>query len=262
MNRINFKFNYILIVLFIIIFFIGCADIRPDLYEFDHNPKIITKIDKKIVKNYILNRIQQAYVGDVVIEKGEWNITHKHTEHVKEIEYMYAQPIMNIDLGSFYPILKTNTKRMAKYDNKNHTYRVPYVNLDGDIVGWLIVSKDGVIKGVDGPGTFVWQKMKIPKKYQNKKVFNIVDKSRKIVKKDNSTEVVKGFSFQLIYTGLDNGNKNIKITYKEYINDMIRPAYTEHLTYAKSNKFIRFKKIKIEILGATNEYLKYKVVED
>ena len=257
MNRINFKFNYILIVLFIIIFFSGCGGISPQRYVFDYSPKIVTKTDKKIIKNYVLNRIQRAYVGDVVIEKGEWNITHKHTEHMKEIEYIYAQPLIDIDLGFTYPTVKANTDIMAEYNKKTHTYLV-WITANGA----LIVSKDGVIKGTNGMRAFGGGKMKIPKKYQNKKVFNIVDKSRKIVKKDNSTEVVKGFSFQLIYTGLDNGNKNIKITYKEYINDMIRPAYTEHLTYAKSNKFIRFKKIKIEILGATNEYLKYKVVED
>jgi hypothetical protein len=69
-------------------------------------------------------------------------------------------------------------------------------------------------------------------------------------------------SFQLIYTGLGNDSRDIKLTYKEFIDEKIRPAFSEKFSYAKSDKMIRFKNIKIEILEATSEYLKYKVIQD
>jgi len=260
-NKIFIKFS-LAVSIYLLVFgvFTGCANTTPERTTKIHKPEIVIKINNKVVQNYILNEIKQAYVGDIVLEKGEWKIKNTFIKNKTSINDVYAETIMSISL-TMYPTINSHTRRKAT-SNGDSTYSVPYVNYSNQAIGNIIVSKEGVILDIQGPGTFVWTKMEVPKELKNKKVFNIVDNSREDITKNKQTSTQKGFSFQLIYTGLDNDNKNMKITYKEFIDDMIRPAFSEKFSYPKSGKIIRFKKIKIFILEATNEYLKYKVIED
>jgi hypothetical protein len=243
--------------------FTGCAtNVAPSANtQYISEPKRTLETNKIIEKNYNLNTIKKSYVGDIVVEKGEWNINDIYTEQTTSIEDISAQPLEDIDIGGLYPVIKSNNRIIAHAigDGK---YSVPYLNLSGQIVGNIIVSNTGEIVDIDGPGTFAWSKMEVPENLKSKKSFNIIDKSRTDISKEKQSQTTKGFSFQLIYAGLNNDNKNILLTYREFVDDKIRPAYSEKFSYAKSDKFLRFKTVKIEVLEATSEFLLYKVIEE
>jgi hypothetical protein len=70
-------------------------------------------------------------------------------------------------------------------------------------------------------------------------------------------------SFQqtLIYSG-EVGDK-IKIGYREFSNDAARPAFNNDVDYDLSqSKIIGYKGARLEILEATNDHIKYKVISN
>lgn len=70
-----------------------------------------------------------------------------------------------------------------------------------------------------------------------------------------------GFQQTLIYNGKV-GNK-INIGYREFNNDMARPAFSNNAEYDLSHStVIRYKGAVIEVLQATNQHIKYKVISN
>jgi hypothetical protein len=65
---------------------------------------------------------------------------------------------------------------------------------------------------------------------------------------------------ELIYSG--KSGTVIKIVYREFSNDMARPAFTQELQYdLNESKIIKFRKTTIEIIQATNQEITFKVLE-
>jgi hypothetical protein len=64
---------------------------------------------------------------------------------------------------------------------------------------------------------------------------------------------------ELIYTGV---SKNVvSLLYREYQNDMARPAFTQELKYdLAEGRVIGFKGARFEVMNATNTGIKYKVL--
>lgn len=77
---------------------------------------------------------------------------------------------------------------------------------------------------------------------------------------NNNAEEKGSFRMEFLYTGIT-GN-TVRLTYREYIDDLARPAFYQDLTYDMTeSKTIMFKTLKIKIIESTNSYLKY-IVED
>ena len=54
---------------------------------------------------------------------------------------------------------------------------------------------------------------------------------------------------------------NLKFIYREYINDMARPAFNQELQYdLNESNIIGFKGLRIEVIKATNTNIQYKVL--
>ena len=70
----------------------------------------------------------------------------------------------------------------------------------------------------------------------------------------------KGFRSELLYTGISKGTASFE--YREFINDLARPAFSQQLHYdlADGNE-IGYKGARIIILKATNVSLRYKVIK-
>ena len=69
------------------------------------------------------------------------------------------------------------------------------------------------------------------------------------------------FQQTLIYSGRF-GNK-INIGYREFSNNLARPAFNNNVEYDLSqSKIIGYKGARIEVIEATNEYIKYKVISN
>ena len=80
-------------------------------------------------------------------------------------------------------------------------------------------------------------------------------------KKKYPIATADSFQQTLIYSGKV-GNK-INIGYREFSNDLARPAFNNDVEYDLSeSKIIGYKGARIEVIEATNEYIKYKVIQN
>ena len=69
------------------------------------------------------------------------------------------------------------------------------------------------------------------------------------------------FKKEMVYNG-KSGN-TLKFIYREYVNDMARPAFNQDLQYDLSEStMIGFKGLRINVVSATNTTIEYKVEQD
>lgn len=66
----------------------------------------------------------------------------------------------------------------------------------------------------------------------------------------------------LIFVGYDNENSNIRLTYREFIDSIARPAFTQDLTYSVSDKTIVFEDFEAKIVDVDTKSLNYVVIKD
>lgn len=73
-----------------------------------------------------------------------------------------------------------------------------------------------------------------------------------------ATDAGKAFKQTLIYLGMS--GPTLRLSYREFVNDMARPAFTEEVTFNLSGKYpetVAYKDIVIDVLGAGNSGLSY-----
>ena len=81
-------------------------------------------------------------------------------------------------------------------------------------------------------------------------------KSQVPIKQDKNS-----FRAEILYSGLS-GN-TIKTIYREYSNDIARPAFSQDLQYnLDESKVIAYKSIRIEVLKVSNAQIEFKVLSD
>ena len=69
------------------------------------------------------------------------------------------------------------------------------------------------------------------------------------------------FKKEFIFNG--RAGNTLNFTYREYINNLARPAYTQNLQYDLSeSNIVGFRGLRIEVLNATNTNIEYKVLSD
>ncbi len=69
-----------------------------------------------------------------------------------------------------------------------------------------------------------------------------------------------GFKYELLYQGIDNGV--VRIAYREYTENLARPAYSQDLTYTlepSGQTRIRFRDVSAVIHSANNNEIQYTV---
>ena len=67
------------------------------------------------------------------------------------------------------------------------------------------------------------------------------------------------FRQEFIFNG--KSGSNLKFIYREYINDMARPAFNQELQYdLNESKIVGFKGVRIEIINVTNTNIEYKIL--
>jgi hypothetical protein len=66
---------------------------------------------------------------------------------------------------------------------------------------------------------------------------------------------------EIIYSGLS--RDDFKLLYREYsVSDLIRPAFSQELTYPRDSTSIRFREYRIDVMRVTPEGITFKVVAD
>ena len=71
-----------------------------------------------------------------------------------------------------------------------------------------------------------------------------------------------GSRTELLYQGLDRGV--VRLSFREFVNELARPAFTQELTYTLEPggraTTISFRRVRIEILSASNNEIRYRVI--
>lgn len=82
------------------------------------------------------------------------------------------------------------------------------------------------------------------------------------VKKDNDSDMIQIFREDLVYLG--KSKNTIKLLHREYTGkDFIRSGFTHELSYdLDESNLIRYKNLKIQVLRATNESIRYIILSE
>lgn len=228
-----------------------------------------TEPKQVLEKNYGLGRSQEAYIGNSIVRVKEYYVKEKKsyadTYWKSEDDFVISKMnggvlISNqkedrfreegmVTLGGVdYYVLKITKTNYKKSPVFTHS---------------LLISKDGIIHN----------KLMLNLKGPNNTVNSIPTDELKVqpgsamfsrLSSEVETEVVteKGYiNYELIYGGAT--NSEIKITYREYSPDgMARQAFYQNLVYARGQKIIRFKNLKIQVHSVDNQRIVYTVLSD
>jgi hypothetical protein len=189
-------------------------------------------------ENIPINEIQKSEIGISMIEKGTLNIYEalKIDYYPKKEKYLGKE--ISIDEGDILLLSKIDKKGKVFYD-KRGTKDAPQYQ------GILIVNND-----YDNPKLFTHNPTLHP---LSRKI------ELKVTKIDQKIICNECLKQQFIYNG-KSGNQ-IKFIYREFINDMARPAFTQELQYDLSEgNIIGFKGLRIEIISISNIEIEYKII--
>nr|WP_319393342.1 hypothetical protein [uncultured Desulfobacter sp.] len=209
-----------------------------------YNPDTTT--DVKVLKNYELGGEKTVFIGDNIIEYSHLKLIQKDSINFKAIKNSDTR--VKIIEGEIY-----------KVQHKDLDDGSLYIRADGYISGgfYLKISKSGELLDPhpyykDGLG------------FHNHAVLNVgqggVQYFSPMVEKQQEYDS-GSFKQEILYAGLSGDTLNM--TYKEYKDDIARPAFFQNFTYdIKKSDIIRYKNILIKILEASNSQIRYIVLED
>jgi len=188
-----------------------------------------------------IDSVNTAYVGDPMVRQG------KFTEHDAILLKIKTQ-VGVIDTYTFEP--GYYTKKGDSADGSFGFYRPSTYGGGGSVSRGLLADPFKVVQA-----------------YHNQQKFCAVSiynslictstTSYSVTKQQAST--ADAFQQTLIYSGRI-GNK-INLSYREFSGNLARPAFNNDVEYDMNQSMIvGYKGARIEILEATNEYIKYKVL--
>lgn len=199
-------------------------------------PKVEMMQPKAVYINDIeLNSLKSAEIGDKLIEKG--------MEYQKEAVVLDSVPEAKYS-GRTISLKKGDILPYAATVNSNKIYIVDDKIMNGE--GVAINTKTGKVNY-----------------YTNEGILHIIGNKKRITytMTGYSDKCDNCFKQQFIFNGRV-GN-SLKFIYREFKNDMIRPAFDQELQYDLSeSNIIGFKGLRMEIVKATNTNIQYKVLSN
>jgi len=219
-----------LISVFLMALLAGCSTPKYNYYP-----------EKTEISEPPLNSIVTVYIGDNMLRQGEFSA--HDSIYIRE----------NIKVGVLGGYTFTRGYYLKKSQNKKSEFYLPSGGIDsGQVITGALSDPFQVIRLDKKSG-----------KLCGVSVFNGEACTNEINYEKKKYPVASSDSFQqtLIYSGKI-GNK-INIGYREFSNDFARPAFNNNVEYDLSeSKIIGYKGSRIEIIEATNEYIKYKVIKN
>ncbi len=208
----------------------GCAtpkyNYRPMTMQISHPP---------------LNAFITTQVGDIMLRQG------KYSEH----DALYLKE--NISVGILGSYKFTRGYYLKQGEDKKSEFYLPSGGPDSGSV-------------IEGALADPFQVIRLDKKsgrLYGVSAYNLEARANKAdyVKKKYSVASPDSFQQTLIYSGKI-GDK-INIGYREFSNDIARPAFNNDVEYdLTESKIIGYKGARIEVIEATNEHIKYKVIQN
>lgn len=186
-----------------------------------------------------LDSVNTAYVGDVLVRQGRYSV-HDAVYVPNKIEVSWAYDI----LPGYY---------LKKGQDEDTETFLPSPEADGGGVDKAALADPWeAIMTYNGEQKICVVTVFNATACESEANFDHVEK-----------QVLSANSFQqtLIYSGKV-GNK-INIGYREFSNNVARPAFNNDVEYdLSSSQIIGYKGARLEVIEATNEYIKYKILKN
>lgn len=225
--------NQAIIILLLILFSSGCAPITVALRN-----------EYKVGASVELNQRTSAKVGDVLFNQFEY-ISNNGARLINGISKRYGMTNFEVPTGTYlYGYIINNS--IVTYCTANKTAI--------DVLGWpraqsCFTDKDGDGKFENihyGAAMAKLGDISIePLQYKEEEVF--ADQA--------------GFKYELVYEGIN--NNVISVSYREYTQNIARPAFQQNLTYtleAHRDTEIAFRSVHILVHNANNREIIYTVL--
>jgi hypothetical protein len=204
-------------------------------------------------KNYILGDKKIAYIGEPIVLVKEYRVLESESSLKADNPFTITGGLSSATVNVFgtkgqeFPIVGS-IKVNGKHCN---TIAIP------SSIFVFAIKPDGAFSGV--VAGFDWGMSPV----QGVNVYKINPPNTRFYP-TKVQHVMKDAPFtnmELIYSGLS--DNALQLLYREYTSDdLIRPAYTQELSYPPDAQVIRFKAFKIEITEASAEKLVYSVMEE
>jgi len=228
----------------------GCGGtlINPSVSHSSHPNGLGT-----VIRNPELNKTTTAEIGQNMYSKS-YMINPTTQKVILEGVAKGSRYGISIDTSETLPITSLGVKvtrtlypyesryLLRKIDGKNAMCYTPYDCL-------IDVNNDNTFTHLTTQGSMDFVKLDQPAKYR-------LERLKPIYTEDS-------FKYVALYQG-KKGNL-IKISFREFKDNMARPAFTQDIEYELNKKgmtTIGFKGLRIEVLKATNMNITYKVIKD
>jgi len=221
-----------------------------DDFQYVASEPEIKKYEKNLKsKNYQLLKQKNCYVGEEIAKSLNYN--KLISEKIYMPRYRSITDTKHIQNGMIYSVNGVSKK------NNLHRFIFLFEDQQG-FYSYMKINEDGILISNNLFGSYGQSTKADYFNALNTKIFEKLPTSSEII----GETILKGsFGHELIYNGKD-GN-NIRVSYREYKDDIARPAFFQDLTYnLKESDIIRYKNYKIKVHKATNEEIGYTVLED
>jgi hypothetical protein len=201
-------------------------------------------------KNYRVGEEKSAYVGESMVKVKDYyeNTTAADMLSATETFRLPLPPLMytTINAGTAARVIGTTSR-----DGK--TYRVVEVADQMANALRFLLNDDGSFQGsaINTMGA------------QMGFDYTPNPSSAKLIAKTfTKIDTTKGaHNFEIVYSGTTKDSLNL--LYREYSpEDLVRPAFTQNLTYARDSSSVRFRDMQLRITSADNEKIAFTVLAD
>jgi hypothetical protein len=231
-----------LAILLIGFLFAGCQQIEQA------QPRLAASDTPVQEKSYQLGIPQEAYVGSTMVRVREYH-TLQSTQNsaVASSDFEVSAPLAFTkrgQRGSVYDIIGSTMYNGREYQ----VMKLEEYGLVLDESGRLM---EKVINLSSGFNNFYLPTFEIrPPDVRFERQSDVtIDTSRPFT------------NYELLYSGID--GDTMRINYREYSPDnLARPAFFQDLTYPAGQSVVRFRDLRLEILSADSQQVRFRVMED
>jgi hypothetical protein len=244
-------------VLILVVAMTGCATVNIEPLQASVSPYVAENI-----RNYSLNQTLVASVGDTVVKRRQY-FSRTLTFHDRASPDVDFEFVCNVPLNREFRCRGTSGVEIPVAGNTSidgTQYQVLQLGStnNGLPVGMLIDRQTRQASGIGvwRNGFGVWD-TKGGASFQVSPLPVFKAPMRVDVDKTKPFE-----SIELVYTGLN--GRSITLLYREFTpDDLARAAFFQNLTYdLSSSDTIAFKAFRIKVLEASNQSLRYVVIQD
>ncbi len=234
-------------VLPLLLLFTGCAHVAKPVWSSNSEIKQISE------KNYILGEKRIAYTGEPVVIVKEYYVSESDSWLKADSTFTITGGLSSASVyvsgtkGQEFPIvgsIKANGEDCKTIEIPNSRF-VFAIKPDG--------SFNGVVAGFD----WAWSPV------QGVNVYKINPPNTRFYPTEVQ-HILKDAPFtnmELIYSGLS--NNALQLLYREYTpDDLIRPAYSQELSYPPDTEVISFRTFRIELKEVSAEKIVYSVIKE